>query len=66
MKYIDIESQLADIFNKPLNVTHFAALRGGGGTWCLTSLWMGLRGSLCFILYILYLIFITSHFIIST
>jgi hypothetical protein len=28
MKYIDIDRQLADIFTKPLNVTHFASLRG--------------------------------------
>jgi hypothetical protein len=62
MKYIDIESQLADIFTKPLDVICFASLRGGG-TWYLSSLWYGLRGSLCFTLYILYLIFIALHFI---
>jgi hypothetical protein len=28
MKYIDIERQLADIFTKPVDVTHFASLRG--------------------------------------
>jgi hypothetical protein len=28
MKYIDTERQLADIFTKPLYVTHFASLRG--------------------------------------
>jgi hypothetical protein len=28
MKYIDIERQLADIFTKPLDATHFASLRG--------------------------------------
>jgi hypothetical protein len=28
MKYIDIERQLAVIFTKPLDVTHFASLRG--------------------------------------
>jgi hypothetical protein len=28
MKYIDTERQLADIFTKPLDVTHFASLRG--------------------------------------
>jgi hypothetical protein len=31
MKYIDIERLLADIFTKPLDVTHFASLQGGGG-----------------------------------
>jgi hypothetical protein len=31
MKYIDTERQLADIFTKPLDVTHFASLRGGLG-----------------------------------
>jgi hypothetical protein len=29
MKYIDIERQLADIFTKPLDATHFASLWGG-------------------------------------
>jgi hypothetical protein len=28
MKYIDRERQLADIFTKPLDATHFASLRG--------------------------------------
>jgi hypothetical protein len=28
MKYIDPEKQLANILNKPLDVTHFASLRG--------------------------------------
>jgi hypothetical protein len=32
----------------------------------LPSLWNGLRGSFCFILYILYLVLIALHFIIST
>jgi hypothetical protein len=31
MKYIDIERQLADIFTKPLDATHFASLSGGEG-----------------------------------
>jgi hypothetical protein len=61
MKYIDTERQLADIFTKPLNVTRFASLRGRLGV--LPSLWHGLKGSLCFTLYILYLIFIALHFI---
>jgi hypothetical protein len=30
MKYIDTERQFANIFTKPLDVTHFASLRGGG------------------------------------
>jgi hypothetical protein len=36
MRYIDTERQMADIFTKPLNSSHFAALRQGG--WCLPSL----------------------------
>jgi hypothetical protein len=28
MKYIDTERQLVDILTKPLDVTHFASLRG--------------------------------------
>jgi hypothetical protein len=51
---------------KPLDASHFAALWGGGGTWCLSSLWLGLRESLFFILYILYLVFIALHFICYT
>jgi hypothetical protein len=35
----------------------------GGGAWCFPSLWHGLRGSLWFTFYILYLIFIALHFI---
>jgi hypothetical protein len=61
MKYIDTERQMTDIFTKPLDVTHFAFLRGG--SWCLPSLWSGLMGSLCFALYIIYLIFIALLFI---
>jgi hypothetical protein len=56
MRYIDTERQLADIFTKPLDSSQFADL-GGGGNWCLPSVWLGLRGSWCFILYILYFSF---------
>jgi hypothetical protein len=38
MKFIDTERQLADIFIKPLDSSHFASLRGGGGAWCFPSL----------------------------
>jgi hypothetical protein len=31
MRYIDTERQLADIFTKPLDASHFADLRGGIG-----------------------------------
>jgi hypothetical protein len=65
MKYIDTERQLADIFTKHLDATHFASLRGGGGTWCLSSLCLGLRGSLCFPFYILYLVFHHTAFHLS-
>ena len=51
MRYIDIERQLADIFTKPLDSSRFADLRGGGN-WCLPSVWLGLRGSWHFMLYI--------------
>jgi hypothetical protein len=44
MKYIDKKMQLADIFTKPLYATRFASL---GGTWCLPSMWLSLRGRLC-------------------
>jgi hypothetical protein len=49
MRYIDIEGQLADIFTKPLTLL---ALLLDRENWCLPSLWLGLRGSLYFILYI--------------
>jgi hypothetical protein len=38
MRYIDIERQLADIFTKPLDASHFATLRGEIGVchpYCL-------------------------------
>jgi hypothetical protein len=50
MGYINTERQLVDIFTKPLDASHFANLRRGGG-WCLPSLGLGLRESWCFILY---------------
>jgi hypothetical protein len=31
IRYIDTERRLADIFIKPINASHFADLRGGGG-----------------------------------
>jgi hypothetical protein len=43
MKYIDTDRQLADILTNPLDASHFANLQGG--TWCLPSLWLGLRGN---------------------
>jgi hypothetical protein len=58
MKYIDTERQLADIFTKPLDASRFADLREGG----LPSLWLGLRESWCFILYIVYFTFLL-HFL---
>jgi hypothetical protein len=48
MKYIDTERQLTIIFTKSLDATHFASL--WGGSWCLSSLWLGLRGELMFCL----------------
>jgi hypothetical protein len=55
MRYIDTEIQLTNIFTKPLDSSRFADLRGEGN-WCLPSLWLGLRESLCFCLvyYIFY------------
>jgi hypothetical protein len=31
IKFINTERQLADIFTKPLDLSHFASLRGGRG-----------------------------------
>jgi hypothetical protein len=61
MRYIDTERQLVDIFTKPLDASRFAALRGRN--WCLSSLWLDLRGSLCSILYILYPFIFLLHFL---
>jgi hypothetical protein len=36
MRYIDTERQIADIFTKPLDSSHFAALWGGGIGVCHT------------------------------
>jgi hypothetical protein len=41
MKFIDTERQLARIFIKPLDSSHFAS---AGRALCLPSLWLGLRG----------------------
>jgi hypothetical protein len=64
MRYIDTERQLADIFTKPFDASRFAALRGEN--WCLLSIWLGLRGSLCFILYICIFCFSLIFFSYST
>jgi hypothetical protein len=53
MRYIVTERQLANIFTKPLDHSHFANLQAGGGrNWCLSSLWLGLKAGWCFTLYI--------------
>jgi hypothetical protein len=61
MKYIETERRLVDILTKPLRCDSFCLF--AGGTWCLPSILLGLKRSLCFTLYILYLIFIALHFI---
>jgi hypothetical protein len=64
MRYIDTERQLADVFTKLLDASCFAALQGRN--WCLPSLWLGLRGSLCSILYIcIFLLFYCIFFIFT-
>jgi hypothetical protein len=62
MRNVDTERQLADIFTKPLDSSRFADLRGEGGNWCLPSIWLGLRGSWCFDVYIVYFAFLL-HFL---
>jgi hypothetical protein len=52
MRYIETERQLADILTKPIDSTCVASLRGGGGAWCLLTLWHGLRGLLFYLVYI--------------
>jgi hypothetical protein len=61
MRYIDTERQLADIFTKPLDSSRFA-----GGNWCLSSIWLGLRGSWCFCLVYLYTLLFSFIFFILT
>jgi hypothetical protein len=51
MRYIDIDRQLAGIFTKPFDASHFADLWGGGRELVL-AIHMAWRGSWCFILYI--------------
>jgi hypothetical protein len=53
-RYIDIERQLADIFTKLLDASHFAALQG---KLVLPSLWLDLRGELVF-----YLVYFVSFY----
>jgi hypothetical protein len=48
MRYIDTKSQLTDIFTKPLDSSHFAALQGG----LIFVILMAWFGGWCFILYI--------------
>jgi hypothetical protein len=66
MRYIDTERKLADIFTKPLDASHFVLCGGGGGNCCLPTLWLGLRGSLCSILYIYILLLFCCIFFIFT
>jgi hypothetical protein len=44
MKYNDTERQLADIFTKPLDATHFASLRGEPGV-CVTPTFLQIINS---------------------
>jgi hypothetical protein len=55
MRYIDTEVQLANIFTKPLDSSRFPDF--GRGDWCLPTIWLGLRGSWCFGMYIIYFAF---------
>jgi hypothetical protein len=55
MRYIDIKRQLTDIFTKPLDASHFAALPRGD--WCLPFLWLDLMGELVF-----YLVYFVSFY----
>jgi hypothetical protein len=63
MKFIDTQRLLTNIFTKPLDATHFASLPRGGGDLVFAIPMVWFEGSLHFILYILYLIFIALYFI---
>jgi hypothetical protein len=54
MRYIEIERQLADIFIKPLDMTHFASLRGGNLVFAIPMAWF--EGELVF-----YLVYTLSY-----
>jgi hypothetical protein len=54
IKYIDTERQLATIFTKPLDETHFASLRGGGLVFAIPMAWF--EGQLLF-----YLVYTLSY-----
>jgi hypothetical protein len=45
MRYIDTKSQLTDIFTKPLDSSHFAALQGGL-IFVILMAWFGGGGAL--------------------
>jgi hypothetical protein len=52
MRYINTKRQLADIFTKPLDASHFVALhRGGRGELVFAILMSWFEGVLCFIFY---------------
>jgi hypothetical protein len=50
MKYIDTERQLADIFTKPLDATHFTSLCGGRGILVFAFPMVWFEGELVFCL----------------
>jgi hypothetical protein len=54
MRYIEIERPLADIFTKPLDVTHFASLQGGDLVFAIPMAWF--EGELVF-----YLVYTLSY-----
>jgi hypothetical protein len=54
MKYIDAERQLANIFTKPLDATHFASLQRGNLVFAIPMAWF--EGDLVF-----YLIYTLSY-----
>jgi hypothetical protein len=63
MRYIDTERQLADIFTKPFDASHFADLQGKL-VFAILMAWF--EGELCFILYICIFCFSLASFFILT
>jgi hypothetical protein len=60
MKFIDIERQLADIFTKPLDSSHFTPLQGGL-VFAIPMAWF--EGELVICLVYLYLFAFLLHFL---
>jgi hypothetical protein len=64
IKYIDTQRQLADIFTKPLDATHFSSLWGGGGlVFALPTAWIEGEIVFCLIYTLSCILLLLLHFL---